>query len=476
MMRRPARIGLWVLGTLALLAVALAVAIDPIATRLTRRTLDGLQGLEGTFEKVDVGLLPPRYVITRPKFHELPVRDPKKPLFYADRVEVGLRGNELLRGRVVSWARVINSKTIVVLHQPPKKPREPKPIPDVDAQLRELLPAKLERLEIRNGEVLLVDATEPQRPEVWLHDLEATVENVATRERLAEGRSTVIAASGSLQRSGKLSVFVTADPLAQSPTFAGKVALTDLKLKELAELAAAKSGVAPEKGTLDLFAQFRAARGAIEGGVKPVLKNVELESAEPGWVNALKAAIADKALDLASDEIPGRNAVATVVPIKGKINDPKAQLWPTVLGVVRNAYVEGLSSGFTNLPPPTAKERQGPLAQARRALSRKEPPAVAQPTPEEERGAERRPVPEKGRPPVVAAPEGLFQPGAVERIERALKERGYLAERRETDDDLEAATSAALRKLQKEKGLTETGAPDAATLHRLGIDPQEVYR
>ena len=114
-------------------------------------------------------------------------------------------------------------------------------------------------------------------------------------------------------------------------------------------------------------------------GPSPVLKNVEVRPTEEGFGNQLKAWVADSALDLFSDRVPGRNAVATVVPIKGRLDDPKLQVWPTLLSVIRNAFVQGISSGFASLPPPTAKEKENVIEQAANALSKDAGPAKAQP-------------------------------------------------------------------------------------------------
>jgi hypothetical protein len=67
------------------------------------------------------------------------------------------------------------------------------------------------------------------------------------------------------------------------------------------------------------------------------------------------------------------------VPIKGRLDDPKLQVWPTVLSVIRNAFVQGISSGFSSLPPPTAKEEENVIEQAASALKKDEGPAKAQP-------------------------------------------------------------------------------------------------
>jgi len=71
--------------------------------------------------------------------------------------------------------------------------------------------------------------------------------------------------------------------------------------------------------------------------------------------------------------------MATVIPIEGRLDQPDIQIWPTVLGVIRNAFVEGISFGFTHLPPALADDKQGPVKQTVQALKKKSGPPKAQP-------------------------------------------------------------------------------------------------
>jgi hypothetical protein len=252
--------------------------------------------------------------------------------------------------------------------------------PELSEKLDALFPLKVDRIQVKRAEVVFTDKTEKDFPRLWLHGLDATLENLATRAALSKGEPTIIAASGTLQKTGQVSVYVTADPLAKGLTFAGSLRIEELEMKEFYELIASKSGLHLNRGTLDLFAQFDARDGHISGGVKPVLKNPDVSQGKPGLMNKLKAVLADAALDLFSDRVHGRDAVATVIPLDGKVRDPKAQLWPTVLGVLRNAFVEGVSASFDRVPPPAAKKEEGVLTQARRALTKDRGPPKAQPT------------------------------------------------------------------------------------------------
>ncbi|HVZ89478.1 MAG TPA: DUF748 domain-containing protein [Polyangia bacterium] len=374
----------WLLaaGIVLVVVIVIRLVLDPIAGWATRRELHQAPGIDGNFERVHVTVFPPGYEIHRLKIIEDPGGSWKQPLLYTERASVWLDWRLLLHGAVGARLRLDDPKVIVEKRpEPPKKPGAKKPteLPDVRKSLESLLPAHMERFEVRNGEILFRDLTEPRHPEIWVHGIEAAAENLATRPKLAHGQPTTLAAHGRLGRSGTLTVFVSADAFARKPDFAGNLALRGWKLAELYDLEEPKTQLQTPQGTLDVFAEFKARDGAISGGVKPVLKNVEVKPTQSSLGNRLKAWVADEGLHLFSDDVPGRNAVATVIPIEGRLDKPDVQLWPSVLGVVRNAFVQGLSSGYAHLPPAMAEQKQGPLTQVGQALKKKEGPPKAQP-------------------------------------------------------------------------------------------------
>ncbi|HEY2027891.1 MAG TPA: peptidoglycan-binding domain-containing protein [Myxococcales bacterium] len=100
---------------------------------------------------------------------------------------------------------------------------------------------------------------------------------------------------------------------------------------------------------------------------------------------------------------------------------------------------------------------------------------------ESEGGAAAKPSqarrPEKpGRPPLSAGPAGLFVPGGVEQVQNALAHKGYLDMGQAKEGEIDAQTSAAVRKFQSDQGIARTGNPDHETLRRLGLDPDKLFR
>ncbi len=75
-----------------------------------------------------------------------------------------------------------------------------------------------------------------------------------------------------------------------------------------------------------------------------------------------------------------------------------------------------------------------------------------------------------GRPELSASPAGLMVPGAVEKIQDALRHRGLLEE--PANGQLDDATTHALMAFQQHEALARTGAPDRETLRHLGLKPE----
>jgi peptidoglycan hydrolase-like protein with peptidoglycan-binding domain len=90
-------------------------------------------------------------------------------------------------------------------------------------------------------------------------------------------------------------------------------------------------------------------------------------------------------------------------------------------------------------------------------------------------GQARRPQ-KPGRPPLAAGPGGLFVPGGVEQLQNALAHKGYLDMSQAQKGEIDAQTSAAVRKFQEDQGIARTGNPDHETVLRLGLKPDDLFR
>jgi hypothetical protein len=304
-------------------------------------------------------------------------------MLHIEKTFAELSWRQILHGRLLARLRLESPKLVIVPSAPAPAPAGTKAAtraPDLSTALEKIVGMKVDRVEVFDGELLFREAGGGAHPEeLWIHRLELAAQNLATRPNLAGGRPATVAGHAVVGHTGELTLFVSADPFASPLSFAGQVSLKGLAASELYRFVEAKSGLNPAHGTIDVFAEFVSQAGLINGGVKPLLKNIEIRPTDAGAWNRMKAWLADKTIELGSDRVGDRRAIATTIPIKGKLTSPDLQLWPTVLGVIRNAFVRGVTSGFDNLPPETAPRSEGPVEQAVKAVKTGSGPPKAQP-------------------------------------------------------------------------------------------------
>jgi hypothetical protein len=365
---------LWIpVGFLVAIGLAL-IFLNPIVAYATQKGFDRLKGTSGSFHGVTVHLIHPGYDLYGVKVVETPASK-HEPLFYADRVEMRWSWRQILHGHLVRRIKIWNPKVTIPM-RPGQNGKPAQPPLEIARTLESVPSAGLELLAIVGGQITLVDEHH-QGQRVWLHDVNLTLENVASRKKLMHGLPVLVTLRGKIQHTGELTLFVTADPFDKGLTFAGSAELRHLALADLHQFTTI-AGLKLPDGTIDMFASVTCKRGQLTGGVKPILKNVKVTSADNKLGDKIKAALADVAVKLFSDRVPGRNAVATIIPIHGDLKKPDIQLVPTILAVLRNAFVEGLSSSLSNVPPTVGSG--GILHQARQALSKKsQKPIEAEP-------------------------------------------------------------------------------------------------
>ena len=331
--------------------------------------------MDGVIAAAHVSIFPPQIEINRLKLIETPGGQWTEPLFYAERIDLSLLWRALFEGDAVLKARLKKPKVIV--YQRAKKKAE-KGI-DLATRLEAQSPLRLVRIEVVDGELVFSSGEGKNFPLIWLHDFEIVVQHLTSRQGLGNGRPATAMMRGRLQKTARVEAFATLDPWNKGLNFSGRASVTGLGPTDVNGILANEAEMVLKKGSVDIFAEFDVRQGAIKGGVKPILKNIELVASDDGLWNGLKAWMADSTLDFLSDDVPGRDAVATVFPIKGRIDDPNVQLTPALIGIVRNAFVIGLRSGFTHLPPPESRKEDSLVKQVKEGLDRKEGPPAAQP-------------------------------------------------------------------------------------------------
>ncbi|MEO6951154.1 MAG: hypothetical protein ABI321_05010 [Polyangia bacterium] len=354
------------LGIVAILVIVYFL-IDAIVSFATQKGLDRLEGAAGHFQKCHVTIFHPGYDVYGLKIVSMPFSPKKEPLFYADKIEMRWSWKAIFHGHLVRDINIVKARAMIPL-APGREGKPAQPPLEIAKTLESVPSAGLDRLTVESSQIIIVDEHhDGQR--LWLHHLDLTVENVASRRDLMHGLPLLVTARGTLQRSGALTLFLTIDPFDKGLTFAGSAEVKHLELADLYDWTKIK-GLSITDGNMDTFLSVTCKRGVIEGGVKPVLRKVHVEASDGKLGDRIKAALADLGVKILSDRVPGRDAIASIIPIHGTLKSPKVEIVPAIMAVLRNAWVEGLSASLANTPPPVDPKDHGVLHQAVQALTK----------------------------------------------------------------------------------------------------------
>lgn len=343
------------LALLALLAAA-RVALPGLIRARVNEKLDSLPG--GYRGQVgDVSLALHRGTVS---LEEIELQDAKRDLVVSVKeLRLRVRLKELLKKRVVAGAdlekpviriavrRAMRRAKAVAAREKEERRKQaergeaapeepPKPLPDM---LAEATAFRVERVEVRDGELVVIESGLEAR----ISDVQVMMEGL-TNEK--EGRNARLEAAARIMEKGKASLTVRADPLAKNPSFDLTAKVEDVDLPSINPLLRWQMGVDVERGTFEALSELDAKDGAFEGYVKPFVDDLKMLKAEElkNPAKAVKEAVIGAVAAVLKNE--KSRAVATRVPVKGKLEDPQVGVWSAVVSVLRNAFVEALRPSF----------------------------------------------------------------------------------------------------------------------------------
>jgi hypothetical protein len=125
--------------------------------------------------------------------------------------------------------------------------------------------------------------------------------------------------------------------------------LKNVALPELNPWLDTYAGVNAEAGMFSVYTEFAAAEGKFKGYVKPIAKDIKVVTPPEKRGNIFRRAwtgIVQLAASIFKNQ--PHDQVATRVPFSGTIEDPKADVWVTVVNILRNAFINAFSSSLEN--------------------------------------------------------------------------------------------------------------------------------
>jgi hypothetical protein len=204
---------------------------------------------------------------------------------------------------------------------------------------------KARRISASGATVGFVNEEATPRYRVFLADTDLVMENFSNQR--TEGTATA-KLTGRFMGSGATMVAATFRPELKGPDFDLDARIENTDLKAMNDLLRAHAKVDVLSGVFSVYSELHVKNGRVEGYVKPLFRDLDVYSAAQDAEKSFGQKLKEKAVDVIGKVLKNqpRDEVATVVPISGPLENPKASTWETLIGLVRNAFIKAILPGF----------------------------------------------------------------------------------------------------------------------------------
>ena len=138
--------------------------------------------------------------------------------------------------------------------------------------------------------------------------------------------------------------------LKQTPDFDYNLRFNDLQLTELNTLAREYAKIDFERGTISVFSEMAMNDGKLKGYLKPLTKNMQVFKLKEHDDRTIGSFFRELLAEAGSEVLENqrKDQVATKIPLQGDVSDVSVDIWTTIFGVLRNAYIEAFEKKFDN--------------------------------------------------------------------------------------------------------------------------------
>ena len=339
--RQWGRIGAGVLVVLVAALLLLRLALPTLVRDYVNRTLSEIPGYRAQVGDVDIHLWRGAYTIHHTNVSRTTGKVPV-PFFSSPRIDLSVGWRELFHGALVGNIEVTRPKLNFV-----KGPTSETSQTSVDAswqdRVKQLFPLRIDRFEIRGGEVHYRDFHSTPRVDVAIDRLDVVARNLTNSRKISRTMAASIDADGRPFGTADLTAHVDVDPYQDKPTFVAAAELKGVELPRFNDFAKAYGGFDFESGKLDLYTEMAAAKGRFTGYVKPLVTELSI----PNWKDE-----EDNFLQRVWGVIVGvtakvfrnhpKDRFATRVDFAGDFDNPDYSIWEIIRQVLKNTFVKAI--------------------------------------------------------------------------------------------------------------------------------------
>lgn len=337
--RWPRRVGYLFLATILLLAIARPMM--PWAVRwYVNRTLDQSPIYQGRIGDIDLHLWRGAYSIKDVRLLKTTGNVPV-PLFAARQVDFAIEWNNLMHRQVVGQFVMEEPQLNFVAAEEESESQSGAGGPWLKI-IDDLFPFRINSARVRNGAVHFRTFSGKRPVDVYLSELNASVENLTNIRSEATPLLTTVKATALAMDQAKFEYNMKLDPFSYRPTFQMATRLIGLDVTKINDLALAYGNFDFKHGYFDLVIEVDAKHGLLSGYVKPLFRDLtvfdlsqDIKDKDP--IEFFWTALVGGVTELLTNQ--RRDQFGTLIPFTADTTGTNPDILATLGNVLRNAFV-----------------------------------------------------------------------------------------------------------------------------------------
>lgn len=317
--------------------------------RYVNKVLADMGSYTGHIEDVDISLLRGAYQIDDLRIRKINGKI-KEPFLYIPKSDLSIEWKSLFKGSLVGEVECYGPELNFAFSENEAASQTGAEV-DWTQLVKELLPIQINRFAIYDGKVDLTSLITQPRADVSLQRLNGEIRNIRNVEEKPGSLPSPVWATGNMPGYGGTMRFdANMYLLKPLPDFNYNLEFRDVQLVKINNLAREYANLDFERGTVSVYNEMAMNNGKLAGYIKPLTKNMKIFKLNENENRSVGRFFTELAAQVGTAVLKNqkKDQVATRIPLSGTVENIETAVWPTLFGVLRNAYIEAFRGEFDN--------------------------------------------------------------------------------------------------------------------------------
>jgi len=323
---------------LVVLLIAFRIYLPTLVKNYINKVLADIPGYYGQVADIDISLYRGAYVIDGLYLNKVNA-DTQVPFLNFPKTDISVEWKSIFKGKIVSEIKMLSPEIIYVFEDQQATASEgDADVEDWTKAITDIVPLEINHFEVHDGKLAFVQLAADPNVDLSIEKLELTADNL--RNVVEENRvlPSPITATGISFGGGKIQLDGALNIIKEIPDMDIELSLQQANATALNDFTNYYAGIDFDSGTVELYSEIAIADGYLKGYMKPLLIDSKLIGKEDGFLETLwegfigffKFALKNQRTD----------TLATEIPLSGDLNNIEAGVWPTIGGILKNAWIK----------------------------------------------------------------------------------------------------------------------------------------